>query len=368
MTNRAVLVVPGDLDSRTGGYIYDRHIVDGLRAAGWAVDVKTLDDSFPWPTTAAVSHAAAVFEDLAAGTVTLVDSLALGAIPEIIERHGSRLLLVALVHLPLAADVGIEPEMAARFADTERRALRAVSLVIVTGRATLPLLTHYDLPRSRVVVIEPGTNPAPLARGSGGSPFQLLCVATLNQGKGHELLITALAALPSRNWQLTCAGGLTRHPPTVERVRAIIEKCRLNDHVVLTGDLDADTLETCYDRSDLFVLATLRETYGMAVAEALAHGLPVVSTTTGAIPDLVGSEAGLLVPPGSISALTDALARFINDADLRTRLAAGARRVRPSLPAWNVMVDKMAAALKSVEAHFQNDDVVDDVDPPDIYE
>jgi glycosyltransferase involved in cell wall biosynthesis len=352
MTNRAVLVVPGDLDSRTGGYIYDRHIADGLRAAGWAVDVKTLDDSFPRPTTAAVSHAAAVFDDLAAGTITLVDSLALGAIPEIIERHGSRLRLVALVHLPLAADLGIEPERAARFADAERRALRAVSLVIVTGRATLSLLAHHDLPRSHVVVIEPGTKPAPLARGSGGSPLQLLCVATLNQGKGHDALITALAALPSRNWQLTCAGSLSRHPPTVERVRAIIEECRLNDHVVLAGDLDVETLETCYDRSDLFVLATLRETYGMAVAEALAHGVPVVSTTTGAIPDLVGSEAGLLVPPGSIPALTDALARFINDPDLRARLAAGARRVRPSLPAWDVMVDKVAAALQSVEARI----------------
>src|SRR5262245_45397889 len=121
MTNRAVLVVPGDLDSRTGGYIYDRHIVDGLRAAGWTVDVQTLDGSFPRPTTGAVAQATAVFENLGAGTITLVDSLALGAIPELIERHGSRLRLVALVHLPLASDVGIEPETAARFADAERR-------------------------------------------------------------------------------------------------------------------------------------------------------------------------------------------------------------------------------------------------------
>ena len=55
-----------------------------------------------------------------------------------------------------------------------------------------------------------------------------------------------------------------------------------------------------YDRTDVFVLATLRETYGMAVAEALAHGLPVVSTSTGAIPALVGTDAGLLVAPGDV--------------------------------------------------------------------
>ena len=100
----------------------------------------------------------------------------------------------------------------------------------------------------------------------------------------------------------------------------------------LVGELDASALEDFYDRSDLFVLATLRETYGMAVAEALAHGLPVVSTRTGAIPDLVGSDAGLLVPPGDVQALTDALSRVIGDADLRARLAAGARDVRPTLP------------------------------------
>jgi glycosyltransferase involved in cell wall biosynthesis len=348
MTKAAALVVPGRLDSRTGGYIYDRHVVDGLRAMSWVVTVKTLDDSFPRPTPSAVTQAEEVFAALPAGTVTVVDGLALGAIPEIIERHGSRLRIVALVHLPLAADVGLDEEAAARFAIAERRALSVASLVVVTGRATLSLLAGYDVSPARVVVVEPGTKPAPLARGSGGSRLQLLCVATLNQGKGHEDLITALAAVSSHDWQLTCAGSLTRHPPSVARVRAIIRDYRLDDKVWLTGELDDEALEACYDRSDLFVLATLRETYGMAVAEALAHGLPVVSTETGAIPDLVGSDAGLLVAPGSVPALTDALARFMNDADLRVRLAAGARRVRPSLPGWEIAIKKVAAALESV--------------------
>ena len=99
--------------------------------------------------------------------------------------------------------------------------------------------------------------------------------------------------LPSRDWHLTCAGSLTRHPPTVARIRAIIQERQLEEHVSLVGELDAEQIEERYDRADVFVLATLRETYGMAVAEALAHGLPVVSTSTGAIPVLVGTEAGL---------------------------------------------------------------------------
>ena len=87
MQRAAVFVVPGDLDSRTGGYIYDRHIVDGLRASDWCVDVGRLDDTFPRPTASAMAEAEVLFAALPAGSVTVVDSLALGAIPEILEQH-----------------------------------------------------------------------------------------------------------------------------------------------------------------------------------------------------------------------------------------------------------------------------------------
>jgi glycosyltransferase involved in cell wall biosynthesis len=82
---------------------------------------------------------------------------------------------------------------------------------------------------------------------------------------------------------------------------------------VLAGDLDETALAGLYDSADLFVLATLRETYGMAVAEALARGLPVVSTASGAIPSLVGDVAGIVVPTGDREALTEALTAMIRD-------------------------------------------------------
>jgi glycosyltransferase involved in cell wall biosynthesis len=348
MMRPVALVVPGDLETRTGGYIYDRRIVDGLRASGWTVDVKRLDASFPRPAPAATNAARHVFANLPGGTLALVDSLALGAIPEIIEEHGSRIRIVALMHLPLAADIGLDRETAAHFAEGERRALRAASLVVVTGHATIPMLVTYAVAPSKVVVIEPGTDPAPVARGSGGGPLQLLTVATLNPGKGHDQLITALAAMPSRNWRLTCAGSLTRHPETVARVRAMLRDLNLEDRVALVGELDANALEAQYDRTDLFVLATLRETYGMALAESLAHGIPAVTTSTGAAAELVGTDAGLLVAPGDVEALTDALTRFLTDEDLRSRLAAGARRVRPTLRRWDETIAQLANTLESI--------------------
>jgi glycosyltransferase involved in cell wall biosynthesis len=348
MANAVTLVVSGDLNARTGGYIYDRHVVDGLRGRNWSVDVQVLDDSFPRPTAAASVHAEGTFDAIRDGTLTLVDSLVLGAIPDIIERHGPRLRIVALMHLPLAAAVGLDQASASWFAAAERRALAAAAAVVVTGRATLKLLESSLASSSRVVVIEPGTDRVPLARGSGGTPIHLLCVATLNPGKGHEDLISALATMPFVDWRLTCAGSLTRDPRTAERVRALIRDAGLDELVSLAGELDGPSLEAMYDGSDVFVLATLRETYGMAVAEALAHGLPVVSTTTGAIPDLVGSDAGLLVSPGDVPALTDVLSQVLRDDALRKRLTDGARRVRASLPRWDDMISKMADTLESI--------------------
>jgi len=348
------LVVPGRLDGRTGGYIYDRRIAAGLRHLGWSIDVVELDASFPRPTPGALARAARALATIADGTVAMIDSLALGAMPDLLTLEASRLRIVALIHLPLAATVGLDFETAARFEDGERRALRAAALVVVTGRAALPLLARYTLPADRIVVVEPGTDPAPLARAyvvSGFSrtsrPLELLSVATLNAGKGHEVLIEALAAVPEHNWLLTCAGSLTRDPETTARVRAAMARLGLQDRVTLTGELDEPALAACYDRADLFVLATRQETYGMAVAEALARGLPVVSTRTGAIPELVGDEAGVVVPIDDAPALADALSRVLSDEALRARLAEGARRVRDRLPTWDEAAARMAAALDS---------------------
>lgn len=338
-------LVPGRIDTLTGGYIYDRRMTESLRQQGWSVDVRELDGTFPFPTQAALAHAAGVLATIHDDGIVVVDGLALGAMPEVIERESSRLRIVALVHLPLAADVSVDRDTAAALEAAERRALAGAALVIVTSGATLPMLAMYDLPLDGVIVVEPGTDPAPLARGSRGSLLRLLCVATLHAGKGHEILLRALAGVPARKWRLTCAGSLTHDPATVDRVRAMIGTLELEDRVTLIGELDAGSLSDSYAGADLFVLATLQETYGMAVAEALARGLPVVSTTTGAIPALVGEDAGLLVPTGNAEALAEALTRVIADADLRARLTAGAQRVRDHLPSWERAAENMSAAL-----------------------
>jgi glycosyltransferase involved in cell wall biosynthesis len=342
------VLVPGRLDTRTGGYLYDRRVSEGLRQRGWRVDVRELDEGFPHPSPMAIEQARNILASFADGTVVLVDGLALGAMPDAVEREAARLRIVGLVHLPLAAAVGLDAVTVARFVVAERRALAAAALVVVTGAATVALLADYHVPRTKIAIVEPGTDQVPLARGSKDGVLQLVSVATLNPGKGHECLFHALAAVRARHWRLTCVGSMTRHPPTVVRLRATLRRLQLEERVELVGELDGEAVARWYDRADLFVLATLRETYGMAVAEALARGLPVVSTRTGAIADLVADEAGVLVSPGDVGALSDALSRVLGDALLRERLAAGARRVRDRLPTWEQAVDRLVAALAPI--------------------
>jgi glycosyltransferase involved in cell wall biosynthesis len=349
-----VLLVPGRLDTRTGGYEYDRRVAAGLRARGWTVDVRELDGNFPHPSAAARDQAACVLSTIPDGSIVLVDGLALGSLPVEAERHASRLKIVALVHLPLAAEIGLDRATADRLEMSERRALAAAALVVVTGKSTVDALARYGVARDRVAVVEPGTDRASLSRGSRGPDLRLLCVAAITAGKGHEVLFRALNALEHRGWLLTCAGSLDREPATVEGLRRYLRSSGLEDRVSLVGELDAEALEACYGAADVFVLATLHETYCMAVAEALAHGLPVISTTTGAIPELVGLEgksesvAGVLAPPGNTEAITAALSTMLGDKGAREQFAASARRIRDRLPTWDTAAAHMAAALATL--------------------
>jgi glycosyltransferase involved in cell wall biosynthesis len=339
------LVVPGSIETRTGGSIYDRRMAEALRRRGWKVDVLEIDGRFPFPAPEELARAHDVLGALPAGRLVLIDGLVFGAMPEVAATLAGRLRFAALMHLPLAAETGLDQATSSRLADQERRALASARLVVVTGPVTPALMAEYGLTHPRLEIVEPGTDRAPLATGSGGPGVHLLCVATVGPGKGHEVLLDALVAIPGLPWRLTCAGSLTRHPETAARVRTCIEQCGLQDRVVLAGDLAVTELAGFYDTADVFVLATLRETYGMAVAEALARGLPVVSTATGAIPSLVGDSAGRVVPPSDRGALAEALAALIGDAAERARAAEGARRVRDRLTGWDDAAARMCAAL-----------------------
>ena len=343
-------LIPGELATRTGGYTYDRHIIDGLRALGWHVDVLPLGPGFPWPDAAALAQARRVIEALPDGTLAMVDGLAFGVLGELAHAHARRLRWVALVHHPLALESGLRHQQREALHASERHALQATRRVIVTSPFTARnLVAEFGVSASHISVVEPGTDPAPVARGSApGEALNLLCVATITPRKGHALLIEALAGLKDRPWQLHCAGSLSMDPACSDAMRQAIAAHGLEQRVVLHGEQDEAGLRRLYAAADAFVLPSYHEGYGMALAEAIAHGLPVLSTRAGAIVDTVPAAAGMLVPPGDMPALRAALQRLLDDNAWRQQLRSGALAARADLPSWQRSSERFADALAAV--------------------
>ncbi|MGE3956960.1 MAG: glycosyltransferase family 4 protein [Vicinamibacterales bacterium] len=349
MADRSLtFVIPGDLRTRTGGYGYDREIIAGLRTAGWAVEVVSLPGEYPFPTLDEQEKAAAAFSALPDGARVLVDGLAFGVLPDVAARERERLSLIALVHHPLGLETGLDPFVSQLLLAAERDALACARAVIVTSRRTVEAVVDLGVPAPSIAVVEPGTAPAAIAAGSGGGPLHLLCVASITPRKGHLTLLEALEQVCHHEWRLTCVGSLDRDAAYGRGVAQRLASRPLAGRVTLAGELAGAPLDALYDTADLFVLPTHYEGYGMVVAEALARALPVVSTPTGAIADLVGDAAGVLVAPGDATALAAALDRLLSDTGELERLRRGAERVRQSLPTWADASARMGDALLRV--------------------
>ncbi len=345
--------VPGPIGQPTGGYIYDRRIVEELRTAGTAIAVHELPGRHPLPDRAALDAAAALLARLSDGARLVVDGLALPAFAPALPAHAGRIRFVALVHHRLVLETEIFDADAAALDRAERTALTLAHRVLVTSRTTAAELAGRGVAEDRIGVVIPGCSyadpavrraPAAPAAAEAPAGTRLLCVATLTPRKGHAVLLEALSGLSDRAWRLDCVGALDRDPRTLERVRAAIAAHGLADRVVLHGERTAAELVPFYRAADLFVLASSHEGYGMVLAEALAFGLPVVATAAGAIPEVVPPEAGLLVPSGDPAALRAALRRILDEPELRATLAAAAARTR--FPTWREAAARFAAELE----------------------
>ena len=347
------VVVPegiGDPARPSGGNTYDRRVCRGLAGAGWSVREHAVPGSWPRPDAASYAALDGVIREIPDDAVVLLDGLLASTAPELLVPQASRLRLVTLVHMPLGHDPA-DDEARTR----EGAVLSAAASVVTTSRwARRTLLELYGLPGERVHVAEPGVDAAGLAPGTA-SAGALLCVAAVIRGKGHDLLLDALARVPDLPWQCLCAGRLDRDPAFVEGLRRRVLDRDLADRVTFPGPLTGADLARGYRAADLLVLASRAETYGMVVTEALAHGLPVVATEVGGVPEALGRAAdghlpGLLVPPGDPAALGAALRAWLGDAALRERLRRAARERRASLSRWSTTASVVSAVLTEAAA------------------
>lgn len=258
--------------------------------------------------------------------------------------------MIALIHHPLAMETGLSLSDADHLSEIEQVLLRKADGIIVTSPATARNLVENGLAGDRLTVVCPGTDPAQTARGSKSGPLQLLCVGSLIPRKGHMVLIDALAGCAHLPWNLCCAGSLDRDQETTTKVMARLQRHGLTDRVTLAGEMDDAALEAAYAAADIFVLASELEGFGMAFAEALARGLPIVGSGAGAVRETVPETAGRIVPVGDAVALRAALVRVIEDSNYRRQLAESARTAGRALPDWPSAGRAFAHAIDAVVA------------------
>jgi len=341
--------VPGDLNAPTGGYAYDRRMIHELEQIGWHVEVLNLGEGFPWPSDETRTRAEALLLAVPNGDTIVIDGLAFGVLPSAGLNLRANHPVIALVHHPLALESGLSAQQIVTLRDSERAALAAATRVVVTSGATARCLAaDYGVPKEHIVVAPPGVDRAPTARGNVDGVIQVLSVGAVVPRKGYDVLVASLATLSELPWHLSIAGNLRADPGTAAALEKDIARFRLGARITLFGAVPQTRLAELYANADVFVLASRFEGYGIAYAEAIARGLPVIGTTAGAIPDTVPADAGILVSPNDELALARALYRVIAEPGERAKLASRARKAASQLPDWPDAAKILAHVIETV--------------------
>jgi glycosyltransferase involved in cell wall biosynthesis len=312
-----VLVTAGDPARRTGGNLYNRHMLAALRRAGVRVTTVVLRDRGD----------AARLGELRARLVlvdTIAAPLAAGHLGRLRAR-GSE--VVALAHMRLGA----------------LRLARQADRVIAVSRSLADGLAGGGIYRRRIVVVPPGREA--IAGPSTKRGRAVLCVGNWTPAKGIHTLVLAAARLPGVSLDLVGDAPDARY---AARVRRAIAASGVAPRVRVHGALGRAALGRRYAAAGVFALPSTREGYPIVFAEALAHGLPVIGCDIPAVRE-VTDGAAILVPPGRVKPLAAALARLVTDERSRELFARRSRIRARRLPTWAESEARFVRAVSAAE-------------------
>jgi glycosyltransferase involved in cell wall biosynthesis len=344
---RVALVTVGDTGRLTGGYLYHARLFAGLRERDVEIEEIVLCGASPDEQERAIPRLGSSL-DARSFDVVVVDALARVVCAPYLDRWREERPVVAMVHeLPGVA----RPGESEREKEYEKPLLRADRLVCVSehGRS---ILEDRDVPSERIRVVPPGHDrlpSAPEAERATGGVLRVLCVAQWIPRKGILDLVRAWTLRERPGATLELVGETDADPGYARTVRSLISASS-EASIAVRGALDDAVLAAAYADADLFALPSRYEGYGIVFAEALAHGLPVLACDVGPVPALVGEEAALLVPPGDVGALSEALDLMLKNEDLRSRMSAAALIRARDLPGWDDTTSGFLEVLREVVA------------------
>lgn len=320
--------IPGDLATYTGGYVYDRQVID---ASGGELSHLQLPGDWPHPSDA--DRAAAV-EALKGVGPTIIDGLAYGAFtPGMVAALSTKPMV--LCHHPLGKETGLDAYEAAVAIKAEAAVLSLAAHIIVTSPETKrTLVAELGQDEARITVAPPGLDYVDAPERLEKSIPEILTVASLTPRKGHEELVVTLARLKHLNWTARWIGPIDRDETYFEAVKAAIIETELTSRIHIEGPLSGEGLEQAYQEADIFCLPSRYEGYGMVFAEAMMRGLPIIACNAGAVAELVPPRAGILTPVNNPDAMAEALEELLEDAPFRAMMAYAGRKHALTIPGW----------------------------------
>ncbi len=355
---RIGLVVYGDLDQVSGGYLYDRKLVEHLEARGDTVRVFRQPER-PYPGGLVDNLNFAFWRRLASANldVLLQDELNHASL-----ALGNRWLrgqldapIVAIVHHLRAREQQSRPARAlCRL--LERLYLRTTDAHIFNSHPTKQSVEALAGRRPSVVAPPSGRRFGPPVshatvdeRAQADGPLRLLFVGNLIPRKRLHLLLDGLAEVPPHQWRLDVVGNPTAAPGYTAALWRRIQRLDAPSRVALRGQLPDDALQRLLRRSHALAVPSSHEGYGIVYVEAMGHGLPVLASPHGGVRDLVtDGETGRFVDaPAEIAR---AVRRWHRDRDRLAVLGRAATEAYCATPTWSETGARIASFLDRLAA------------------
>jgi len=353
------LIIYGDLETLTGGYLYDRKLVDYLRSRGDRVEVISL----PWR-----SYGRHLADNLSRSLLRRLREAKFDVLIQDELNHPSLFLLnlwlkdrvrypiVTLVHL-LRCSESRPAWLNRMYGAVERRYLRTVDGAVFnsnTTRATVKQLIGRDISgvvaypgRDHLHYEFPAEEIAQQERRTG--PLRVIFLANVLPGKGLNTLIDALSQMPPSSWRLMAVGSLTMDPSFSQSIRDQIVRAGLSDNVELVGAVPHDEIPGYLVRNHILAVPSRYEALGIAYLEAMGFGLPVIATTAGGAHEIIShGEVGFLTSPGDVNMLARYLRQINQDRDQLLKMSLAAYKRVSSHPTWDQSFARVRDFLQSL--------------------